>query len=102
MADPFSIISLVLTALETIHGTKDYVNSIRRAPESITNLADELSSIESLLKQLGQIIKREREHIEKNEMYALLCPPMERCEKVSKEVEKLVGPYVKRSDGVNV
>jgi Fungal N-terminal domain of STAND proteins len=100
MADPFSIIGLVMTTLKTINSAKNFVDTTRRAPRSIETLSNELSEIEALLRQLGHITNGER--ADEQEMHQLLGPPMARCEKISKQVEKLIQPYIKTSGGVTV
>lgn len=92
MADPFSI---VMATLKTIVTCKDFVGTIIRAPQSIDRLGDELSDIEGLLRQLGYIA----DSADEREMHAILAGPIANCEKVSKQVEKLVRSYVKAGPG---
>lgn len=98
MADPFSIVSVVVIAIKTIHTTKDYVETICRAPRSVSALAADLADIETLLRQLGQIAQDER--AEDSEMQQILSPPIASCESAVNELRKLIDPYVKTSGGL--
>lgn len=95
MADPFSIIGLVMTTLKTTSSTKAFVETIYRAPRSIKSLSDELSIIEGLLRRLGHIVKSADEQ----EMHQLLAKPIAACEKVSTELKMLIKPYIKTGAG---
>ncbi|KAH9222896.1 hypothetical protein DL95DRAFT_454378 [Leptodontidium sp. 2 PMI_412] len=74
MADPFSIVSVVVIALKAIHTTKDYVETICRAPRSVSALAVDLADIESFLRQLSQIAQDERP--DDSEMHQFLSRPI--------------------------
>jgi Fungal N-terminal domain of STAND proteins len=95
MAEPFSIISLLLTTIKTISSTKAFVETIYRAPCSIESLSDELSAIEGLLRKLSLIANTDNEQ----EMHQILAEPVADCEKVSMELRKLIKPYIKTGAG---
>ncbi|KAG4429083.1 hypothetical protein IFR05_015439 [Cadophora sp. M221] len=98
--DPFSIISVVVIALKAIHTTKDYVETICRAPRSVSALAIELADIESLLRQLGQIAQDER--ADDSEMHQILYRPLANCETAVNELRTLTDPLVSRKTGRGV
>lgn len=100
MADPFSIISLVVTAVKTINVAKNYVETICRAPQSVAFLSKDLAEIESLLRQIGHISQGERNN--ERELYPILAGPIASCETVSNELHKVINPWVKKSSGMKV
>lgn len=94
MADPFSIIGLISTSLKSIIATKDFIESIQRVPRSIETLSDELSAIESLLRELGHLAK---ENDDSRNLNRILREPLANCVKISKQVDSLIRPYLKSS-----
>jgi len=93
MADPFSIVGLVATTLKGISTAKDFVDGIQRAPLAISNISDELSAIECPLPELEYLVNSANER----ELNRILREPMNNCERISQQVEKLVRPHVNSS-----
>ena len=100
MAEPFSIISLVVTTLRTITVAKNYVETICRAPRCVSSLSADLAEIETLLCQLGHITKRGG--ADELEMHQILAGPIASCTSVSNELHTLIGPFVKTNSGMKV
>jgi hypothetical protein len=96
MADPFSIIALVGTTLKGVLKVKDLIDTIQRAPRSIEALGNELSAIAGLLRELGHLT----ESSDELNMNRIVREPLSNCENISKQIEKLVQPYVKTSGGI--
>jgi hypothetical protein len=100
MADPFSIIALLNTTLKGMISIKDFVSTIQRAPHSINALADDLSAMEGMLRHLGYLVNNSDDEMQMNRMVR---ESLVNCEKISRQVERLVRPYVKSSSsGVTV
>ncbi|KAF4631180.1 hypothetical protein G7Y89_g6954 [Cudoniella acicularis] len=99
MADPFSIISLVNATLKGVILAKDFVASIQRAPRSIETLSDDLSALEGMLRHLGYLVDKSDDE---SHMNRIIRDPLANCEKISRQVGKLVRPYVKSSKGVTL
>ena len=96
MADPFSIISLVGITLKSILQVKELVSTIQRAPRSIETLSDELAAIAGLLRELGHLASGPDEL----DLNRIAREPLANCEKVAKQIEKLIQPYVKTAGGI--
>jgi Fungal N-terminal domain of STAND proteins len=96
MADPFSIIGLVGTALKGILAAKDFIDTIQRAPRSIETLGDDLSAIAGLLRELGYMV----DDSDERDMNRIVHEPLANCGKVSKQIDKMIQPYVKTSGGI--
>jgi Fungal N-terminal domain of STAND proteins len=96
MADPFSIIGLVGATLKGIMQAKEFIDTIQRAPRSIETLSDELSTIAGLLRELGHLAKGPDEL----SMNRIVREPLANCDKVSKQIEKLIQPYIKTAGGI--
>ncbi|KAE9378918.1 hypothetical protein N431DRAFT_363632, partial [Stipitochalara longipes BDJ] len=96
MADPFSIIGLVATSLKGIQQAKEFIDTIRRAPHSIETLSDELSAIAGLLRELAYLMNGPDEL----NLNRIVREPLANCDKISKQIGKLIQPYIKTSGGV--
>jgi hypothetical protein len=96
MADPFSIVGLVGVALKSILQVKGLIDTVQRSPRSIEALGDELSTIAGLLRELGYLVDSPDEL----NLNRIVREPLANCEKISKQIEKLIQPYVKTSGGI--
>ena len=99
--DPFSIVGVVAAALKTIGQAKEFVGGIQRAPRSIETLSEDLLSIESLLRELGSLLDKFDESTQKR-VNRIVREPLTNCEKIARQVDSLLRPYVKPSGTSNV
>ena len=101
MADPFSIlasaISVVGAALKTAEVTRDFIQGIRDAPQTVASLTNEVSALRDVLKTLqGLLSSRESA---RNTVLVRMIPriqqPLNQCMKALDDVDRALRPYVK-------
>jgi hypothetical protein len=98
--DPLSIIGLVASSLNGIIKTKEWIDSIRRAAQSIQALSVDLRTIERLLAELGSLLKNADKETRDNAS-RLVRDAVNNCEDVSRQIDKVLRPFV-TSDGGSV
>lgn len=82
MADLFSIIAFVATTIRAIIAANSYISS----------LTDELTMMEGLLRELGNLANAGKE--DELGLGRIVREALANCEKISKKLDKLVRPFV--------
>ncbi|OIW33100.1 hypothetical protein CONLIGDRAFT_162702 [Coniochaeta ligniaria NRRL 30616] len=98
MADPFSIIGLVGTSLNGLIKTKEWIEGIRRAPQSIKALSGDLGVIERLLRELGSLLKSADDETQ-DSLSRLARDAVNNCEDISLQINKILRPFVSSKGG---
>ena len=100
MADPISIISLVAVAAHTGNKTKQLVESIKGAPDSVSRLSGDLEAIKTPLQDLRKLSEDVHgfDAATRTEITRSLKPAVSSCRQTVSEFDNIIGPYV-RSDG---
>lgn len=93
MADPFSIIGLVGSSLGGIIKAKEWVDGIRRAPQSIKTLSVELRALESLLRELGTLLNGFNAATQ-DQAGRLVRDAVRNCDSMLREIDVLLLPFV--------
>jgi hypothetical protein len=93
MADPFSIIGLVGSSLGGIIKAKEWLDGIRRAPQSIQALSVELRAIESLLRELGTLLNSFNSAT-RDQAGRLVRDAVRNCEAMLRQIDVLLRPFV--------
>ena len=97
MADPFSIIGATATALVWTNIAKEFIESIKGAPEAVNSLLKDLDAIRKPLQELKSLVERTPDLGQKTRSHVVqvLCPALQNCQEVSRNVESALRPYVK-------
>jgi hypothetical protein len=98
MADLFSIIELVGSSLAGIDRTKDWIESIRRAPQSVRALSADLRAIERLLGELSTLLQSSDDETRVNAS-RLVRDAINNCEDVSRQVDRILRRFVNDGSG---
>ena len=103
MVDPVSIVtsvfSLTTAVLATAQKTKDFVDSIQRAPRAVINLSGDLRALSSVLETLNSFLNN-LDHL-RNPVQAWLVPilhaPLNSCLKALQDIDSALKPFVRQS-----
>lgn len=96
MAEVVPILSAVASALAWANNAKNYVDSIRRAPEIVKSLSTDLAAIEKPLQELCNLVQAsDLNATTRSQLAPILDPALKHCQKVSQDVQNTLLPYVK-------
>ena len=101
MADPMSIISTVAVAAHAVHKAKDFIDSIKGAPDVVKQLSADLKTLEKPLQDLGLLSHNTQnfDAFANEELSQSLHPALSSCQEASDNIERFLFQYV-RPDGV--
>jgi hypothetical protein len=92
MPDPMSIISATALALHTAQVTKDFVDGILNAPETVTAIVRDLAALETVLQHLDEQLKKDA--FLKNPINVNIVPtvqqPLQNCTADSQQIKELL------------
>jgi len=100
MAEPLAVIGIIGSSLTAVVQAKDFVDSIRRAPQSVQTLSDDLRAIVSLLRELDSLLNAVDDRTRQG-AHRLVRETRDSCERVARRVDVVLRPFV-RSTGASL